>query len=496
MNPPNRVAYHSRLLLLPLLLLLLLASVTCQAPDEQQTSSSSSSPASALTAVKTSDDDDDDGGGRGGGVGKDSDNTGDRLQYIKTADDDGVDIKISSEEHQTVLDSFHPTEEWQEVKEGQAIPPGLQIRLDLQTGQKQAKLMPGQSVGDLEYWKSENREGMRYKNKHDLSPDDLKQALKQFKQHRSKDQNPAKAAKLEQKKRDFELLRSSITSDAEMVTELNKQLKNPAALQEGDLQTILSELEFLLHQIDTAQLFAELGGLPLIVNLLNSSDEDVRRDAALVLGSAMQSNPIVQSVAIEAGILQKLLPMISTEPSLVVRKKCVYALSVLLRHNLHAQHHFLALGGLTAVGQLFSESKTAAIQVKIVTLLSDLLAEKEMLQSQSVGGSAKDKERYTQYESMKLLEKMTEAGWCDRVAGLLHLQDYDSQEKVLTASNLIMSTCRPVFRPWVTSLRELRTNYAAQCSEEQQEGDTEQYFCNLHSLAHKVLTSLTHKVEL
>ncbi|CAI9736386.1 nucleotide exchange factor SIL1-like [Octopus vulgaris] len=341
------------LLTLPLLFLNSWHQVSAEEP-------SPSSSASALTAVKTDDDGDDDTGTNAGNE-KD------------TEDGEGVSITIDSE-GQKKLDLFQPSEEWQEVKEGQAIPPGLQVRLDLQTGQKQAKLMPGQSAEDLEYWKSENREGMRYKNKNDLSPEDLKQALKQFKQHKSMDQDHA--TKVSRSKRDYEMLRSSIKSDAQIVTILHDQLKDHAVLQKEDLQSILSELEFFLHQIDSAQLFAELGGISLLVNLLNSTDTDVKHDTAFVLGSAMQSNPVVQSTAVDAGVMQKLITMISTEPSLAVRKKCLYAASVLLRHNLDAQQRFLALGGLSAFTQLYSESKTDAIQVKIVTLLADLISEK------------------------------------------------------------------------------------------------------------------------
>ncbi|KAM7457031.1 hypothetical protein BLSTO_02207 [Blastocystis sp. subtype 1] len=36
---------------------------------------------------------------------------------------------------------FIPTHEWQEVKEGQAVPPGLSIRFDLATGKNYAKLL-------------------------------------------------------------------------------------------------------------------------------------------------------------------------------------------------------------------------------------------------------------------------------------------------------------------------------------------------------------------
>ncbi len=39
---------------------------------------------------------------------------------------------------------FIPTNEWQVVKEGQAIPPGIHVRLNIRTGEREAKLMDNQ----------------------------------------------------------------------------------------------------------------------------------------------------------------------------------------------------------------------------------------------------------------------------------------------------------------------------------------------------------------
>lgn len=36
---------------------------------------------------------------------------------------------------------FVATHQWQEVREGQAVPPGLHIKMDMQTGKKMAKLL-------------------------------------------------------------------------------------------------------------------------------------------------------------------------------------------------------------------------------------------------------------------------------------------------------------------------------------------------------------------
>ena len=43
-----------------------------------------------------------------------------------------------------------------------------------------------------------------------------------------------------------------------------------------------------LCQIDNAKNFADMGGLQLVISDLNSTDHDVRNEAALVLSSAVQ----------------------------------------------------------------------------------------------------------------------------------------------------------------------------------------------------------------
>lgn len=55
-------------------------------------------------------------------------------------DDDDLFLEVEDEEEATIS-LFVPTHEWQTVKEGQAIPAGLHIRMNMETGKKEAKLM-------------------------------------------------------------------------------------------------------------------------------------------------------------------------------------------------------------------------------------------------------------------------------------------------------------------------------------------------------------------
>ena len=55
-----------------------------------------------------------------------------------------------------------------------------------------------------------------------------------------------------------------------------------------DLLQALDELEYHVHEIDNARDLNAVGGLVVIVRLLNHSSPDVRGSAATVIGSASQ----------------------------------------------------------------------------------------------------------------------------------------------------------------------------------------------------------------
>lgn len=56
----------------------------------------------------------------------------------------------------------------------------------------------------------------------------------------------------------------------------------------SDLIQALEELEYHVHQIDNARDLDSIGGLVLVVRLLNHSDTEVISAACLVLGAAVQ----------------------------------------------------------------------------------------------------------------------------------------------------------------------------------------------------------------
>ena len=83
---------------------------------------------------------------------------------------------------------FQATDEWQTVKEGQAIPQGLHVQMNLQTGEKRAKLMDeSKDTGKKET--NENEKNAKHLPKQEyikidqniISKQRLKEVLKDFK---------------------------------------------------------------------------------------------------------------------------------------------------------------------------------------------------------------------------------------------------------------------------------------------------------------------------
>ena len=78
-------------------------------------------------------------------------------------------------------EEFVPTDEWQVVKEGQAIPKGLHVRLNLQTGVKEAKLLEQEAQPESSTSKSgeKQREGFKTEKLVPIS-EDVEDSLKKI----------------------------------------------------------------------------------------------------------------------------------------------------------------------------------------------------------------------------------------------------------------------------------------------------------------------------
>ncbi|PWA32495.1 hypothetical protein CCH79_00016670, partial [Gambusia affinis] len=403
-------------------------------------------------------------------------------------DDGGGDFEV-----------VQPNEQWQTLKPGQAVPAGSHVRLNLQTGEREVRLGEEQ----LKYWTQQHRE--EEKSRSSIDPDELKRAMKKIKEDQSsQDSAPSRFRPLDELKKDMADLDLLVETDVQIMRRLLDQFNSSSSTLEQRL-SILQELEYMVHQVarhipheltecyhvnlhvDNAQTLCAMGGLSFILQGLNSSDVRFQENSALVLGSAVASNPVVQVQAVEAGALQTLLTTLATTQPLNVKKKVLYALACLLRHFPYAQRHFLSHGGLQILSELFRADAGGILRTRIVTMLYDMISEKELI-SQAGLDPVQDQahaERLRQYSQVSLQEELMEEGWCSLVPQLLQSTEHDYREKALRALLAMTPVCLDQYRSdgvLLGSLLALRLQYSELIQSEMILGEETSYFTEMVEL--------------
>lgn len=403
---------------------------------------------------------------------------GDEEEEVTIGDGDEGDLEV-----------VQPTEQWQTLKPGQAVPPGSHVRLNLQTGEREVRLGEEQ----LKYWTQEHRE--REEIQSSINPDELKRAMKKIKEDLKlaskdtdqKDSVVSQFRTVEELKKDMAQLDLLLETDVQIMRRLLDQFNSSNSTTEQRL-SILMELEYLVHQVDNAQTLCSMGGLKFILEGLNSSDFRLQEGSAFVLGSALASNPAVQVEAVENGALQTLLTTLATAQQLRVKKKVLFAVASLLRHFPYAQHHFLTHGGLQVLSELFRADDGGILRTRIVAMLYDIITEKELISQAGLdpglAASSHDEWR-RQYSKVSLKEELLEKGWCTLVPRLLEATEHDYREKALRALLAMAPVCLDHYRSdssLQASLHSLKQQYQEMSQSEMILGEENSYFAEIVEL--------------
>lgn len=228
-------------------------------------------------------------------------------------------------------------------------------------------------------------------------------------------------------------------------------------------------------------MLCSMGGLQLILGGLNSSDYRLQDRSAFVLGSALASNPAVQVEVVERGGLQKLLTLLATPRPLSVKKKALFALASLLRHFPYAQSHFLSHGGLQVLSEVFREDLSGSVRVRVVTLLYDMITEKELNSKVSLDQTqdASQNARLDQYSKLSLQTGLQEGRWCSLIQQLLHSAEHDWREKGLQTMLALVPVCLDQYRSDGSlpgTLGSMKAQYQELVQQEQALGEPHGYF--------------------
>ncbi|KAJ3092734.1 nucleotide exchange factor sil1 [Quaeritorhiza haematococci] len=272
--------------------------------------------------------------------------------------DDLICVKQDEGGHDCYPRVFQPTSEFQVIRPGQELPKGLHIRLNMQTGEREAKLAT----------KEDEHEAQAVQLVAEVSTGDQKDGESHPITFQQNDVDDIVGQYLKQK-----TSKSSLTAvDRDAFTEFLEELHKTSSLDE--LSTKLDQLEEIAHHVDYAfELVKSPLGIPTLVDLLSHPIHSIRSKTAVVLGNAVQNNPAVQAMAMKAGLLPVFLDHLATEAQPNVVNRLLYGLSSLVRSNPNGLAMFHQHKGLTSLMSVFNRWPNTDLRRKIFTIVSDLI---------------------------------------------------------------------------------------------------------------------------
>ena len=252
---------------------------------------------------------------------------------VSNENDDVEELELVVDDSDSATEGklFEPTAEWKRIGDDETIPPGLHVRINLQTGEKEAKLMheseqervensntnalSGQEEADAQsvlyrdtrrvnHFGESDRVGIVNKKSVAFTMDQLRESLKEHKQDTLHflpyipGDPPSAATDLSNKPMDDDEGRKKdevmdkfgekfLTKEHRAMLEHFDTLSKTSTTVD-DLVHAMHELDYFVHQLDNGEFFATVGGLSLVMKFLNHSDTAVRSMAAQIIGSAAQ----------------------------------------------------------------------------------------------------------------------------------------------------------------------------------------------------------------
>ncbi|XP_055902498.1 nucleotide exchange factor Sil1 [Eupeodes corollae] len=339
-------------------------------------------------------------------------------------------------------ETFIPTKEWQEIKPGQGIPAGLHVRMNLETGKKEAKLLEENDVkssrtsslsvaqGDTfdEESYAANKKKVKFNHK-------LSEALKNLPEEAlGIEFNAEKFEKIKKDYKSYDELKRSLKdlnmnfkSDAEIISELIRDFQNVTKDETRfrDVVRILDNFNYLVHQIDNAIWFIEENGLDLVLlpNIVNNTNTALRVQSMRVLGALTQNNPKAQISVYEKNFGSYLSHILISSASTDELSTALYAFGSLLRKFPHAQKNILSRSGVKSLITVLSKDCEMKIKAKALTLISDLIVEKDLAVANAATQDA------SQYYELKFEEWLPAHEFCQTVDGALSQKLYDLIEQ-------------------------------------------------------------------
>ncbi|CAG8448235.1 2144_t:CDS:2 [Ambispora gerdemannii] len=295
---------------------------------------------------------------------------------IYKKDDNTICSKLSGHCYHKV---FQPTSEFQNVLEGQEVPTGLHIRVDINTGMRQAKLLDADETATErtsvilldENGNSIIKEETSITTTISKIDEEIEiETPKKANFHKQSDEkNSSLPLLVNTPKPNKHIPHSDYESFDGHLKTLSQS--HDAPIQE--LINALDGLEDLVHELDFGVRFANSDGVLMVIELLYHINNEVKVKAATVLGTAMQNNPFSQKNAISLNLIPRLLDIISYNHDNKYSSRLLYALSSIIRGNSEGVQSFLYDNqGLLRLAAYYASNRDEEIRAKCAIFITDL----------------------------------------------------------------------------------------------------------------------------
>ncbi|XP_049278986.1 nucleotide exchange factor Sil1 [Anopheles funestus] len=337
---------------------------------------------------------------------------------------------------------FVPTHEWQEIKEGQSIPEGLHVRINLTSGKKEAKLLDKESDGtdssSLSMVPGEEVKDHQVAGTSASDPETagvmdleaIKEALKnipsnEYEEETNEESGRARFKSYEQIKQELKDANVELKSDSEIMTDLfgrfDEALRKSSATERQELDALFEDLEYLAHQIDNALQFIDRGGVEKIIwPSINRTEDSVTRTKALrLLGTVIQNNPKAKVALIERNGGSNLIVALGRASTTDELSAALYAFGSLVRKFPFAQKQLLTPHGYSVLYGVWEKKVELKVKVKVLQLIADVL---EDYHSATDKAGKSDPTTAEQYRSTKLTDGLERTEFCKHAGEFFHQQ--------------------------------------------------------------------------
>ncbi|KAF7490298.1 Nucleotide exchange factor SIL1 [Sarcoptes scabiei] len=312
-------------------------------------------------------------------------------QSVPSTSDANVPIKI-----------FQATNDWKEIND-EILPKGLHVRINLETGRKEAKILNDHNDVDVNSQITTNYQIASKKSAKHLSDDE------------------------------------------------DRFYKDIINLKSKDDLAILNDLEYLVHKTELGSEFLDRKGFEILSRDLDRSgvSQGVRMEILNVFGSAIQSNQYVKTALSKTKFLSRIIDLVGSNlESPLVLRKALFVLSTLLRNSLEDQtKFFIEFEGKKLLKQLFQNNdiKTA---IKIFSIFSDITNE-----IQNIGLDRIDGQSLIAMESIR--SAYIDSEICSNIINLFRSNRLERNDQIALIESMIdlVTPCREDFHQHTDSIR-------------------------------------------